>query len=626
MTRTIRWRLAVFLAMFCGVLVSIPGTARASSEVIAQIVAFDDARTSGEVETAAGIAESLSDADFSDAPLPALEVRAFRADLAAAMAAGGRLEAAIRLLTDVIAADKDALAAAGAEDASAIRSGLSQRLEQLAGFHLQACPSSDERPVLGCDAEQALAALNEARAVQADLFGPENTQLRFILTKIEQLRARFDLPADPADQALLEALNAIADAEFRALESLGGPSTLPQTDDYETVRVFFGTNRRATGDEDPEDAFDWRPDNLSYGSVTVTVPKDRVLGSIPRPQIWDLRGARDGVHIVLKRIETDDDAEAFTVRLKQSIDYGARQSEDGVSEAFIYVHGHGETLASAARQTAQLAVDLDMRHGATFYSWPSGMMLGYVTSHDNVAPSIRHLKSFITLVANRSGADRVHIIAHSMGNRLLLSALEGLAEDTQNADKPLLDEVIWAAPDVDAVQFARRVQNVQATSLTRRMTLYSSEHDLALRVSRWLVGDHPRAGQSPPLPEVASRVQTVDTSLVSRGFLGHFDFSTGAINDMRAVIWLSLTTGDRCPLVNRELDDGIVYWAVDRARPNCGAEEFRRAISAMRLYGPDVDNVVGRVEALIADHAGPEPDTAESWRQALAIIKDLGER
>ncbi len=598
----------------------------APDETITQITAFEAAQAAGNIEDAARTAALLSEADLSDAPLSRLEIRSFRTSLALALAANDQVDEAITLLTRLIEADKAALDGAGADEASAIRLGLADRLQALAQVRLQRCGPENAVGRVGCNPQAALAALDEARGVELALYGEDSPQRRYLLADIIDIQQRFNQTVDPDDQVTLDRLAAIADAESRALLSLGRPSDLPQTDEYHTVRVFFGTNREATGAVNPENAYNRKRSNLSYGSVVVTVPKERALGSIPRPAIWDLRGARDGVHIVLKRIEKDDGVDDFTVRLRKSLAYGADEKKTDTTEAFIFIHGHGTTLANAARQTAQLAVDLDMRHGGIFYSWPSGGMLGYQNSQNNVAPSIPHLKTFLMQIADRSGADQIHIMAHSMGNRLLLAALEDIADDRSTRDQRLFSEIIWAAPDIDAEVFAGRITEVQEANIAQRMTLYSSRSDRALGISRWLADDYPRAGQSPPLPEIASRVETIDTSPVSQGPLGHFDFTTGAINDMRAIVWLSLETGQRCPLVSRALEETIEYWSVDRGRPGCREREFRRAISAIRLYGRD--SVVEQIEAFIEKLETIDRNfrDARSWRQALAIVNELLER
>jgi esterase/lipase superfamily enzyme len=51
-----------------------------------------------------------------------------------------------------------------------------------------------------------------------------------------------------------------------------------------------------------------------------------------------------------------------------------------------------------------------------------------------------------------TGAERIHMIAHSMGNRLIIDALQTLVDQGFNKDF-LYNQVILAAPDIDAEVF-----------------------------------------------------------------------------------------------------------------------------------------------------------------------------
>lgn len=122
-----------------------------------------------------------------------------------------------------------------------------------------------------------------------------------------------------------------------------------------------------------------------------------------------------------------------------------------------------------------------------------------------------HLEKFLADVARESGAASVHLIAHSMGNRALTSALRELAGDLPR-DAPLFHEVVLTAPDIDADVFRRDiVPAIRPTA--RRLTLYASSNDKALIASKEVHG-YPRAGESGEHLVVVDGVETIDVTAV----------------------------------------------------------------------------------------------------------------
>src|SRR5262249_29780206 len=156
-----------------------------------------------------------------------------------------------------------------------------------------------------------------------------------------------------------------------------------------------------------------------------------------------------------------------------------------------FVHGYNVAFPDAVRRTAQLAYDL--RSDETFefpglpmlYSWPSqGEFLKYPTDETNVQWSQPHFEQFLQMALTETGAERVHIIAHGMGNRAVIECLKSFVASSLPAGAGVLDQVVFAAPDYDA----GTLENMAATLSTRagRFTLYASSEDLALKASREL--------------------------------------------------------------------------------------------------------------------------------------------
>lgn len=100
-----------------------------------------------------------------------------------------------------------------------------------------------------------------------------------------------------------------------------------------------------------------------------------------------------------------------------------------------------------------------------------------------------HLKRFLANVTEKTGAETVHVIAHSMGNRVLTRAVSELAAEKSASH---FRNIILMAPDIDAELF-RQLAHAMG-SQPRDVTLYASSRDLALRASNTYAG-YPRAGQ-----------------------------------------------------------------------------------------------------------------------------------
>ena len=120
------------------------------------------------------------------------------------------------------------------------------------------------------------------------------------------------------------------------------------------------------------------------------------------------------------------------------------------------------------------------------------------------------MRAFLDLVIKQSGAKSVSIIAHSMGNQPLMDVLK----DMRNAAPEVaINEVILAAPDVDADNFANVAQRIEG--IARGVTLYAAANDRALIVSRnfW---QNPRAGDvTASGPLIVPGIETIDVTAAS---------------------------------------------------------------------------------------------------------------
>jgi esterase/lipase superfamily enzyme len=128
------------------------------------------------------------------------------------------------------------------------------------------------------------------------------------------------------------------------------------------------------------------------------------------------------------------------------------------------------------------------------FSWPTGTRaLDYFSDCPRARAFASRVAWVIALVAERSQARRINVIAFSCGGTLLAEALVWLRESHPSEDPAALQRhyhianAIFAAADIDLRTFAR--SHVPAISdIARRIEVYVSNDDSALRAAAWFAG------------------------------------------------------------------------------------------------------------------------------------------
>ena len=251
---------------------------------------------------------------------------------------------------------------------------------------------------------------------------------------------------------------------------------------YATVRVFYGTDRKTTGSLKPAEVYGSERGDLQYGYLDVTIPAAHQEAELETRSRWDMvsyfvgeSGLRS--RYVLLDSVTPQTREAFLSALRKQI-------KDAPSkDVFIFVHGFNSTFEDAARRCAQLAYDLDFDGTPMMFSWASaGSATAYIKDEATVTSSGRKMAQMLDDVVAQSGAERIHLIAHSMGNRALIEALQTyLAQRDASNRRHIFDQIVFTAPDVDREYFVGAIKSLSGAAT--RVTLYASNSDLALQSS-----------------------------------------------------------------------------------------------------------------------------------------------
>jgi esterase/lipase superfamily enzyme len=275
------------------------------------------------------------------------------------------------------------------------------------------------------------------------------------------------------------------------------------------VPVWYATDRKPTGLSDPNKFFSGDRHDLSYGVAAITIPIDRHrMGELEKPNFWRLEFYEDPTrHVVLHSVTPKRETDFF---------HGLRRRIDRTNEkhAFVFIHGYNVHFKDAARRAGQMAWDLNFDGAAILYSWPSqARARAYGVDSNNAEWTTPHLEYFLSRVSEKSGARTIHLIAHSMGNRPLISALRHFSRGSA-----VFHEIALAAPDIDADVFMKLADEMRWAG--QRVTLYASDKDRALRLSKRFNG-YPRAGDVADLITIVDGIDTVDASAVDTSFMGH---------------------------------------------------------------------------------------------------------
>ncbi|MEO1400159.1 MAG: alpha/beta hydrolase [Cyanobacteria bacterium J06635_1] len=313
-------------------------------------------------------------------------------------------------------------------------------------------------------------------------------------------------------------------------------------------RVWFATNRQSNAQGDGFTGKRHR--QFTWGRVDVYVPQAHRFGETgtdfwTRLSRFDLRDDR----LRIQQLATQSRGDFFA---DIHAEMQAARDSGKPPHALCFIHGYNVSFEEAAIRAAQLGCDLKIPGATAFFSWPSrGKTEFYPADEASIQASEWAITEFLVDFTQNCGAEKVHVIAHSMGNRGLLRALQRIAASAETRGQIKFGQVFLAAPDIDRDLFLDLARLYPEHA--ERTTLYASDRDLPVHLSARL-HDAPRAGYFEPYT-VTPGIDTVAVPNFNVDLMGHSYFAEAEalLYDIRDLMLNNLSPD------NRQRIDPMVY-------------------------------------------------------------------
>ncbi|WP_208999272.1 alpha/beta hydrolase [Roseibium sediminis] len=265
-----------------------------------------------------------------------------------------------------------------------------------------------------------------------------------------------------------------------ALEVNSDPAAGTKTHD-----ILIATTRER--DETPGTLFNGerRGNGADYAEATISVPPTHKPGMIEWPKKAPGNPATD---FVARKAGYIDGDEAFKARLNARL----AAMPKGKRKVFLFIHGYNTLFAEGLYRFTQFVHDAEFDGVPVLFTWASrGQLSDYVYDLNSASVARDSLERTVRML-NESKAEDIVILAHSMGNWLMMETAARIPERERQQLDGKVSQVILAAPDIDIDVFKSQLRRIGKPQKPYLIVL--SKDDRALRVSRAIAGGKERVG------------------------------------------------------------------------------------------------------------------------------------
>jgi esterase/lipase superfamily enzyme len=362
-----------------------------------------------------------------------------------------------------------------------------------------------------------------------------------------------------------------------------------------TVDMLVATTRAQVADPPGVMFGGERAIGLAFADIAVSIPPDTVrqIGEIQWPASPPGDPAHDFVTVRADRLDLAHARAEFDARLVKTPG----------RHVLIFVHGYNTRFEEAVYRFAQVVHDSGADLVPVLFTWPSrGHALAYFYDRESANYSRDALEAVLQALAKDPKVASVSILAHSMGNFVAVEALRQMAIRDRGLPSKITD-IMLAAPDLDVDVFRRQIAEIETDDKKPPVTLFVSQDDRALSVSKMIAGDEPRLGAVDPTVEPyrgvleRAHVHVVDlTKVDSDDLSNHSKFAT---SDVVRQIGLRLASGQK-------LND---------AKSSVGETIGDIAVNAAGAAGQATAAVVSGEAVIAAPASAPAPGDAKPLTQ-----------
>ena len=273
------------------------------------------------------------------------------------------------------------------------------------------------------------------------------------------------------------------------------PTPVPENLGFD-IPVLIGTTRARDSDGL------WSPtkrDILNFARIDVSVPPVRRPGQIKLPG----KTTDPSTDFLTLQVVYFDGKPSFRSAIRQRL----REPGQAGREVIVTVHGFNNTMGDGVYRTAQMMRDLSITGVVVHYSWPSiGDPLGYAADRDSVLIARDGLEQlFVEL--RKAGAQRIVVVAHSMGSQLTMETLRQMAIRGNDDVLSHINGVVLMSPDLDVALFRSQAEAIG--KLPQPFIIFVSKRDPVLALSARLTGQPNRLGNTQQIEDVAGLEVTI---------------------------------------------------------------------------------------------------------------------
>ena len=358
--------------------------------------------------------------------------------------------------------------------------------------------------------------------------------------------------------------------------------------EYAILNAFFATNRTVNKEAIPGKMFrEGRGSDPVFGRSYITVKRSGDTFDIEPKSL---------IKVALQDAPTADATLSHNELISRknfSKELNSAMEEFGNNDILIFVHGTTVSFEDAATQSAQLNYDLGFTGTTVFYSWPArGDTAAYIVDVESAQKSQQHFESMMNDILYLTQANKIYLVAHSMGARLVSRAMKSVFY-SEPRFRSRVKEILLVVPDIDTTEFSEELAPSIATEYSP-ITLYVAGKNPSLAQSRCLnnqklAGDNSDNLESPIFPIspgenpafalakcienyeegsdgsgsilISKHVETINVGDADTSFSSHTNYldKNTVVSDVRNIIFNRLRARDRRNLIQRNTSEGT-YW------------------------------------------------------------------